>query len=256
MPKFTSLPSADAALPDHTQLPETDGKHGQNFQEHPQAMLLTDCLRPILDLRHPDGQYAIGQDSGIYYQLTKNPLDGCKAPDWFYIPDVPPMLEGVVRRSYVMWQELIAPFLVIEFVSGDGTEERDKTPNTGKFWVYERAIRADYYAIYEVDPGQVELYRNAKRRFHRVRPNRRGRLAIEELGIELGIWEGGYLNLELPWLRAWDPQGLLIPTHDERADTERQRAEEERQRADAEYARAERLAAKLRALGIDPDSVE
>jgi Uma2 family endonuclease len=40
----------------------------------------------------------------------------------------------------------------------------------------------------------------------------------------------------------------------QRAEAERQRAEEEQRRADAERVRAERLAARLRALGIDPDA--
>ncbi|MEG4344929.1 Uma2 family endonuclease [Microcoleus sp. A003_D6] len=41
----------------------------------------------------------------------------------------------------------------------------------------------------------------------------------------------------------------------QRADEERQRAEEERQRADEQLQRAERLAARLRELDIDPDTV-
>jgi Uma2 family endonuclease len=254
-------------LPDHTQLPETDGSIVQNFQEHPQAMLLTDTIRPVLRQLHPDGQFAIGQDCGIYFRYTHPPLDGCKAPDWFYVPGVPPMPEGRVRRSYVMWQELIAPALLVEFVSGDGAEERDTTPMTGKFWVYEQAVRADYYAIYEVDPGRVEVYELVHRRYRLVKPNRRGHFPVEPLGVELGVWQGRYQDQDLPWLRVWDAQGLLLPTSPERAEAERQRAEAERQRAEAEHRRAEaerqraeaerqraeRLAARLRALGIDPD---
>ncbi len=34
------------------------------------------------------------------------------------MPDVPPMLAGQVRRSYVMGQELIPPLVVVEFCSG------------------------------------------------------------------------------------------------------------------------------------------
>ncbi|MBC6436441.1 hypothetical protein FM036_47200, partial [Nostoc sp. HG1] len=52
-------------LPDHTQLPESDGTFVKNFQEHPQSLLLTDPIRPVLDRLHPTGQYAIGQDCGI-----------------------------------------------------------------------------------------------------------------------------------------------------------------------------------------------
>ena len=50
----------------------------------------------------------------------------------------------------MLWQEIIPPLIVLEFVSGDGSEERDKTPWTGKFWVYEQVIRPAFYGIYEV----------------------------------------------------------------------------------------------------------
>jgi hypothetical protein len=87
-----------------------------------------------------------------------------------------------------MWKELIVPFLVIEYVSGDGKEERDQTPNTGKFWIYERALRADYYAIYEVDPRTVEVYHLIDRAYERLEPNERDHFEIVPLGVELGIW--------------------------------------------------------------------
>nr|WP_230841189.1 Uma2 family endonuclease [Gloeobacter morelensis] len=130
-----------SALPDHTQLPESDGTFVQNFQEHPQSVLLTDSIRPRLKNLHPDGHYAIGQDCGIYWRLTEPPERGAEAPDWFYVPDVTPLPPGPYRRSYVLWQELIPPLIVLEFASGDGSEERDVTPYTGKFWIYERVIR-------------------------------------------------------------------------------------------------------------------
>ncbi|WP_026087708.1 Uma2 family endonuclease, partial [Chlorogloeopsis fritschii] len=77
---------------------------------------------------------------GIYWRLTDPPEKGAEAPDWFYVPNVPPLLDGQTRRSYVLWREYIAPLIVLEFVSGDGSEERDKTPWTGKFWIYEQVI--------------------------------------------------------------------------------------------------------------------
>jgi Uma2 family endonuclease len=130
-----------AALPDHTQLPCEDGRV-HNPEEHPQSELLTGCLLPRLNELHPDGQFFVGCDVGIYWALTRAPLDGCRAPDWFYVANVPPLLDGKRRRSYVMWHEFVRPFVVIEYVSGDGGEERDRTPRTGKFWVYEQAIGA------------------------------------------------------------------------------------------------------------------
>src|SRR5438552_3102037 len=101
-------------LPDHAQLPETDGTVVTNFDEEPQNAQLTDSLGPVLQRRHPDGRYAVGMNSGIYWRVTDPPLDGCRAPDWFYVPDVPPDLEGRTRRSYVLWQELIAPLVILE----------------------------------------------------------------------------------------------------------------------------------------------
>jgi Uma2 family endonuclease len=79
-------------FPDHTQLPEEDGTFGKNFQEHPQSIILTDSIGSVLQGLHPDGQYAIGQDCGIYWRET-DPLEkGAEAPDWFYVPNVLPTL--------------------------------------------------------------------------------------------------------------------------------------------------------------------
>ena len=40
MPTLVPPHQAGVVLPDHTQLPETDGSIVQNFQEHPQAIVL------------------------------------------------------------------------------------------------------------------------------------------------------------------------------------------------------------------------
>ncbi|MEL6249351.1 MAG: Uma2 family endonuclease [Cyanobacteria bacterium J06648_16] len=243
------------SLPDHRQLPESDGTFVKSFQEHPQSLLLTSSIQPVLDQLHPDGQYAIGQDCGIYWRLTDPPEKGAEAPDWFYVPGVPPLLNDERRRSYVMWKEIIAPLIAIEFVSGDGEEERDRTSpfesndaKAGKFWVYEQAIRIPFYAIYEVEKASVEVYELKARWYEKCEPNERGHYPISPLGVGLGIWQGRFMNQPLPWLRWWDSDGLMLLTGSERAEVEMQRAELERQRAD-------RLAAKLRELGIDPDEV-
>lgn len=262
-------PPIELTLPDHQQLPESDGTFVKNFQEHPQSLLLTSSIAPILDALHPDGQYAIGQDSGIYWRLTDPPERGAAAPDWFYVPDVPPLLNGERRRSYVMWKEIVAPLIAIEFLSGDGSEERDATSplagnnaKAGKFWVYERAIRIPFYAIYEVEKAAVEVYELIGNRYHRSAPNAQGRYVVADLDVELGIWPGAYMNQTLPWLRWWDRDGNLLLAGDERAEQEKQRANQEKQRADRETQRADQetdraelFAAKLRELGIDPEQI-
>lgn len=243
------------SLPDHTQLPESDGTFVKNFQEHPQSLLLTSSITPVLKALHPDGRYAIGQDSGIYWRLTDPPQNGAESPDWFYVPNVSPLLDGEYRRSYVLWKEIVAPLIAIEFVSGNGAEERDATSpfltedaKAGKFWVYEQAIRIPFYAIYEVKKASVEVYELVAQRYRKCVPNERGHYPISPMGVELGIWQGEYMSHTLPWLRWWSLDGTLLLMGDERAEREKHRAEQEKHRA-------ERLAAKLRELGLNPDEV-
>ncbi|UBF29424.1 Uma2 family endonuclease [Kovacikia minuta CCNUW1] len=254
MPSFADLPAPGTKLPDHTQLPESDGTFVKNFQEHPQRILLTDSIAPILQLLHPDGQYCIGQDSGIYWRITEPPERGAEAPDWFYVPNVPPTLNGEMRRSYVLWQEYIALLIVLEFVSGDGFEERDKTPWTGKFWVYEQVIRPTFYGIYEVTQANVEVYHLLEGRYQPLPANERGHYPIAPMGVALGIWEGQYQNVTLPWLRWWDLQGNLLQTGEEKANQAQARIEAVEVQLEQERQRAEKLAALLRAQGIEPDA--
>jgi Uma2 family endonuclease len=267
--KFTlDVENNPTGWPDHTQLPESDGTFVKNSQEHPQSILLTDSITPVLERIHADGNYCIGQDSGIYWRLTEPLERGAEAPDWFYVPNVPPTLDGQSRRSYVMWQEFVSPLIVLEFVSGNGAEERDRTPllrsgkqetKAGKFWIYENVIHPAFYGIYEVSKASVEVYHLIEDRYQLVPANDRGHYPIAQLGVELGIWQGTYQNMELPWLRWWDGEGNLLLSGSERAEQERQIAEQERQRADREQQRADRaqdqleqLRAQLRSAGIEP----
>ncbi len=64
---------------------------------------------------------------------------------------------------------------------------------------------------------------------------------FETLGLGLVEWPGQYEDMSAVWLRWRRRDGSLVPTGAERAETEKQRAD--------------RMAEKLRALGIDPDSL-
>jgi hypothetical protein len=177
----------------------------------------------------------------------------------------------------VLYYEVIRPQLLIEYVSGDGREERDRTPHTGKFWVYEQAIAAPYYAIYDPMKSAVEVYHLVDGRYQPLQPNAAGRYPIEPLRIELGIWQGTFANLTLGWLRAWDSAtGGLMPTADEQTAAANDRAAAANDRAaaaeagleetrellneqiaetDLQRKRAALLAEKLREMGINPDEL-
>jgi Uma2 family endonuclease len=274
----------EASPPTHLDLPETDGKPVENAFEHPQSALLSDVMLPVLDRLHPDGNYFVGADTGIYWRHTKpDPLAGCKSPDWYYVPNVPRLLDGLIRRSFVIWNEGNRPLIVFEYVSGDGEAERDTTPYTGKFWVYERGICATYYAIWDQPRNRLEVYELIRGRYESRAPEANGRYAIAGMDVSFGLWHGTYQGYTTDWLRAWDRNGNMLPTADERGETarravqdaqqraeaerrradaesqraevEKQRAAAESQRAEAEKRRAEVLAARLRELGVDPESV-
>ncbi|HEY3788389.1 MAG TPA: Uma2 family endonuclease, partial [Urbifossiella sp.] len=127
----TRTPPAAIETPDerpelftHLDLPHTDDKPVESAYQPLQAWLLSGCLIPHLNQLHPKGDYFIGTDTGIYWKLTRPREAGCRAPDWYFIPNVPRTLDGLLRRSYVLWREIEAPQLVMEFISGDGAEER------------------------------------------------------------------------------------------------------------------------------------
>ncbi len=154
------------------------------------------------------------------------------------------------------------PLTVFEYVSGDGAEERDETPFTGKHWVYERRSRPTYYAIWDTPQNQFEVLELIRGRYQPMVPDANGRSWIPEMEVSIGIWHGEYHGYTTDWLRVWDRNGIMLPTATERmekmqhrVEDERQRAEAEKQRADTETQRAEKLAARLRELGVDPDSV-
>lgn len=274
IPDHTHLPPSPTAvdpkllyLPDHTSLPCEDNRAASSTPEHPRSTLLTSAIEPVLWRLHPEGQYFVGQNLLIYYGLT-DPLErGAVRPGWFYVAGASPKFNGKTRYSYVWWQEGLLPSVIIEFATGDGSAERDRTPWVGKFWIYEHILRPAYYGIYAVNSGRVEVYEFHTVDFVALKPNSHGRFAVESMGVELGIWHGVYKGIDRAWLRWWNDQGALLPAAEElggqrhrRADSERSQADHERrlrQAAEAlavkERERAERLAARLRELGEEPE---
>lgn len=207
----------------------------------------------------------------------------------FTAPHEPPMVPDVAlsvgvsvrpdlsikkHRSYFVWLLGKVPDVIIEIVSNrEGGELSTRKKRYAQMGV-------PFYVVW--DPYRM-LGKTTLRAFKLAGASYRtmARPRFVSLGLTLVVWNGSYKGNEERWLRWADLDGTLIATPDEAAEVERQRAaaaaearsaaeqqraeaerlraEAEQQRAIAEQQRAEaedratQLAARLRALGVDPD---
>ncbi|NJP11844.1 MAG: Uma2 family endonuclease [Leptolyngbyaceae cyanobacterium RU_5_1] len=172
------------------------------------------------------------------------PVEGnnklCQAPDAMVVFGRPKHDRG----SYQQWREdNIAPQVVFEILSPSNTGAE----MTRKLLFYQQYGVEEYY-IY--DPSGNELIGSQWVDQHLVEISDIQGWVSPRLGIRF--------ELEEATLAIYAPNGDRFLTPVELAaqrDQERQRADQERQRADQERQRADRLAARLRAMGIDPDTV-
>ncbi len=255
LPTMYELPSED---PQEPGLPD-------EFHLH-QPQLLSETFRPPqLD---PSTLFC-ASDLNLYYDPDH--LLWHKRPDWFAVVGTSRLYEGRdLRDSFVVWHEPALPFLIVELLS-PGTEAEDlgrrAAPDTSrseapptKWRVYEELLQIPYYVTYSRHSGELHLFRWSNGRYRAQSPED-GRLWMPEIQLGLGLWRGMFKGLERDWLCFYNAQGWL-PSLEAQAEAarrqveqERQRAAQARQQAEQERRRAEELAAKLRALGIDPDGL-
>jgi Uma2 family endonuclease len=192
---------------------------------------------------------------------TVNGKTVVKAPDWGYVPEIR-VPRDEVTRSYTPQLHGDFPTVVMEFLSDTEGGEYSVKPTypPGKWFFYEQVLRVPNYIIFDPASGLLEVYRlDPAGQYQLSLANDQQRYWIDELDSALGLWQGSRENRTGYWLRWWNDRGEMLPWGKEQAEQERQRAEQEHQRADQEYQRAEqerqraeRLAAQLRAVGIDP----
>lgn len=236
-----------------------------NFQSEIQQRLL---VEPLYSSRALPVPFLAAANVGLFYKLKGDPI----------VPDVmlslgvqrPDDLSQRRNRSYFVWEFGKVPDVCIEIVSnaeGDEltlskkSQQKDKT--VCKKDIYAQ-IGVPYYAVFdplqqtqgehEMNKALLRVWTIASGRYVEVTPVE-GIVEVgqpvwlDTIGLGLTLWEGQFEeDVTRLWLRWCDRQGQVIPTGAEGQDAERQRAETERQRAD-------QLAARLRALGINPDEI-
>ncbi len=220
-----------------------------------QADLLSETCQPI---GYPSEEILLASDLNLYYDPRHT--QWYKRPDWYMVLGVPRAnQQQELRLSYLMWQEGVTPFLIVELLS-PGTEDDDlgqrlreiNQPPT-KWEVYERILRVPYYVIYDRYENNLRAFKISGMHYEAIALPE-NRFWLEELGLGLGLWQGAYQGTSGLWLRWYDKSGWLL-TLAEKATSDREIAKFERQRAEAEKQRADKLAAYLRSQGIDPDNL-
>jgi Uma2 family endonuclease len=135
-----------------------------------------------------------------------------------------PDLQAKENRSYFVWLLGKVPDVVVEIVS-----DRRGGEDTIKLRDYAR-IGVPYYVVFDPrDQLQGGVLRVFARQGALYQPM--AETLLPEIGLGLTLWQGRFEGSEGLWLRWCDKNQQVIPTGRERA---------------------ERLAAQLRALGIEP----
>jgi Uma2 family endonuclease len=213
-------------------------------------------LQGNLDLRFADRPDVFVAGDHLIYAQEGNPKRRA-APDVYVAFGRPKGHRG----SYKVWAEGgVFPQVVIE-VLAPGNRKKEMRR---KYYFYQKYGAAEYL-IFDPDNHWMKAY-------HRTPAGRLGRVptAPEYVSPLTGVryvqradgltvfHPTGEPFLTMTELghraRQADAERQRADAERQRADAERQRADAERQRADAERQRAERLAAKFRALGLDPDA--
>ncbi|MGB3205004.1 MAG: Uma2 family endonuclease [Crinalium sp.] len=209
-----------------------------------QPQLLGYTFRPA---NYPEDEIFVASDLNLYYNV-RQPI-WYKRPDWFAVVGVPRLYEQrELRLSYVVWQEGVNPFVVVELLS-PGTEKEDlgqtlrevNQPPT-KWEVYERILRVPFYIVFDRYTDRLRVFQLLGSSYSELELSE-PRVWMNDIQLGLGLWEGVYQGISRLWLRWYDAQGNWILTPEER----------ERQGVERERRRVERLAEQLRSLGVEPD---
>jgi Uma2 family endonuclease len=254
LPTMYDLPSED---PEELGLPD-------EFHDFQPKLFRETCQPPP----YPASDRFIGTDLNLYYD-GRHPL-WYKRPDWFLALGVTRSdRQEDLRLSYVIWQESVSPFLVVELLS-PGTEAEDlgtKVREIGKpptkWEVYERILRVPFYVVFDRYENQLRVFALEGNRYRQMDlPDSAPRFWFEELKLGIGVWQGAYQGIEGKWLRWYDEAGTWIPTDTEARQSAEAQAETERSarqsaEAQAEAERSARLAAipRLAGLGLTSDQI-
>jgi Uma2 family endonuclease len=202
-----------------------------------QLLLLLKCLDWLWKDRH---DYFAAGNLTVYYSPSQRKSEDFRGPDFFVVLGA----EKRSRKSWVVWEENGQyPHIIIELLS-DSTA---KTDRGFKKTLYADVFRTPDYFWFDLSSFEFQGFHLLDGAYAAIVPNQLGHLWSQQLGLFLGIHAAA--------LRFFTPDGVLVPTPEESAETAIVAAAMARQRAEAEEQRNERLVAQLRQLGVEPESL-
>jgi len=212
--------------------PLTDGLPDSFHRIQPQ--LLSETFVPP---NYPRQQILMATNLYLYYDLAHTLR--YKIPDWFVVLGVPRgQTVSELRLSYVMWQENVAPYLIVELLS-PGTEDEDlgpllkplptpsiaktRTRQPKKWKVYEQILQVPYYLVYDRYTEKLQAFQLVNGRYQEVELTGQG-FWLPEVQLGIGLWFSCYHEVKGRWLRFYDAQGRWLPTHEEARQSAEQQA--------------------------------
>ena len=198
----------------------------------------------------------------IYYSPHQRRSEDFRGPDFFVVLGV----ERYPRKSWVVWEEQGKyPNVIIEILSPTTA----KSDRGLKKRVYQDIFRTPDYFWFDPETLELAGFMLVGGEYQQLKPNSQEQLWSQQLNLYVGIH-----NRQL---RFFTPEGQLVPTPEEAAELAQQQVQQQIERAECELQqqieraerelqqqieraerateRSERLAAKLRELNIDPDSL-
>ena len=228
-PPLYGLDPAD--IPNLDDLVTEDDAPVDSIFTEKQQRLLTEPLYSSWAAPVEGGAFLALANVGWFYKYREPPL----VPDVLLSLDAAPAgdLRSKEGRSYFQWLIGHPPQVIIEIVSDKrGGEETLKMRTYARQGVL-------YYVVFDPDDllghGVLRAFVLARGKYEPLDAK-----WFPDVGLGLVLWTGPFEGQQQTWLRWCDKDGRVIPTGAERAERE--------------AARAERLAAQLRALGVEPEA--
>lgn len=235
---------------------------GEPLASNRHRIAMNVLIRSLQQAWSDRSDFFTGGNMFIYYSSTQVRNRDFRGPDFFAVLNIDGTKE---RQGWVIWEEEGRyPDVIIELMS-NSTTDVDTGPKKD---IYERFFRTpDYFVFHPFEPNSLQGWRlNNNFQYQPIEPNEQGWLWCQTLGFWLGTWSGTIDREAAIWLRFYDSSGQLVLLPEEAAQqqlemtqqqlaTIQQQAEVAQQQAEQERQRAELLAARLRELGIDPNTL-